>query len=65
MTIERVGAASPPFLPPRNDAKIRKTFDRRPAFTNMSGDPGQQYFSDGIAEDIITELSRFHRTRPG
>src|SRR5262249_53515943 len=26
----------------------------------MSGDPGQQYFSDGITEDIITELSRFH-----
>ena len=29
-------------------------------FTNMSGDPGQEYFSDGISEDIITELSRFH-----
>jgi len=29
------------------------------AFTNMSGDPGQDYFSDGITEDIITELSRF------
>lgn len=29
------------------------------AFTNMSGDPGQEYFSDGITEDIITELSRF------
>jgi TolB-like protein/class 3 adenylate cyclase/cytochrome c-type biogenesis protein CcmH/NrfG len=28
-------------------------------FTNMSGDPEQQYFSDGITEDIITELSRF------
>ena len=26
----------------------------------MSDDPGQQYFSDGITEDIITELSRFH-----
>ena len=24
----------------------------------MSGDPEQEYFSDGIAEDIITELSR-------
>jgi len=29
-------------------------------FTNMSGDPGQAYFSDGITEDIITALSRFH-----
>ncbi len=27
----------------------------------MSGDPEQQYFSDGIREDIITELSRFHQ----
>ena len=31
--------------------------------TNMSGDPGQQYFSDGITEDIITELSRFRQLR--
>ena len=28
-------------------------------FDNMSGDPGQQYVSDGIAEDITTELARF------
>ncbi len=28
-------------------------------FTNMSDDPEQEYFSDGITEDIITELSRF------
>ena len=26
---------------------------------NMSGDPEQEYFNDGITEDIITELSRF------
>jgi len=30
-------------------------------FDNMSGDPEQEYFSDGIAEDIITALSRFHQ----
>jgi adenylate cyclase len=29
------------------------------AFTNMSGDPDQEYFSDGITDDIITGLSRF------
>ena len=28
-------------------------------FENMSGDPEQEYFVDGIAEDIITELSRY------
>ena len=28
-------------------------------FDNMSGDPEQEYFADGIAEDIIIELSRF------
>jgi adenylate cyclase len=28
-------------------------------FANMSSDPEQQYFSDGITADIITELSRF------
>src|SRR5262245_52373859 len=28
-------------------------------FTNMSGDADQDYFADGVTEDIITELSRF------
>jgi adenylate cyclase len=27
-------------------------------FTNLSADPEQEYFSDGVADDIITELSR-------
>ncbi len=27
-------------------------------FTNLTGDPQQEYFSDGISEDIITALSR-------
>jgi adenylate cyclase len=29
-------------------------------FDNLSGDPEQEYFSDGLADDIITEMSRFH-----
>ena len=28
-------------------------------FTNMSGDAEQDYFADGVTEDIITGLSRF------
>ena len=28
-------------------------------FQNMSGDPEQEFFTDGMVEDIITELSRF------
>jgi TolB-like protein len=27
-------------------------------FVNMSGDPEQEYFSDGITEEIITALSK-------
>jgi adenylate cyclase len=27
-------------------------------FTNMGGDPEQEYFADGITEDITTALSR-------
>jgi hypothetical protein len=29
-------------------------------FTNLSGDPQQDYFADGIVEEITTALSRFH-----
>ena len=30
-------------------------------FANLSGDPAQEYFSDGVTDDIITELSRFRQ----
>ena len=33
------------------------------AFNNMSGDAEQEYFSDGISEDIITDLSKLSELR--
>ena len=32
-------------------------------FENMGGDPEQDYFADGLAEDLITELARFQELR--
>ncbi|MBF9030995.1 tetratricopeptide repeat protein [Rhodobacterales bacterium HKCCE3408] len=44
-----------PTLPPRT---MDKPSIAVLPFTNMSGDPEQEYFSDGISEDIIMGLSR-------
>jgi len=46
-------------------AKPRLSLPERPSiavlpFANMSGDREQEYFADGIVEDIITALSRFN-----
>jgi TolB-like protein len=50
----RVGTAERPTL-----ALLDKPSIAVLAFTNMSADPEQAYFSDGIAEDVITALSRY------
>jgi TolB-like protein/cytochrome c-type biogenesis protein CcmH/NrfG len=47
----------------QQDSPAAQSAPERPAiavlpFTNMSGDPEQEYFSDGISEDIITALSK-------
>ncbi|QKC85435.1 adenylate/guanylate cyclase domain-containing protein [Mesorhizobium sp. NZP2077] len=47
----------------RRLVESREPVDSRPSigvlpFTNMSGDQEQEYFADGITEDIITELAR-------
>ncbi len=47
------GIASGPSLPLPDKPSIAVL-----AFTNMSGDSAQEFFADGIAEDIITVLSK-------
>jgi adenylate cyclase len=48
---------SPPIVPSRKPNGAGPSIAVLP-FTNMSGDPEQEYFSDGISEDIITDLSK-------
>jgi adenylate cyclase len=49
----RLGTPEHPALPLPDKPSIAVL-----AFTNMSGDPEQEYFADGVVEDIITALSR-------
>jgi adenylate cyclase len=51
-------AASPSQTPPPPPLPSDKPSIAVLAFNNMSGDPEQEYFSDGISEDIITDLSK-------
>jgi TolB-like protein/class 3 adenylate cyclase len=48
----KVTAESAPALPEKPSIAVLP-------FQNMSGDPEQEYFADGMVEDIITALSRF------
>jgi adenylate cyclase len=52
------GEAAPPASPDSGPLLDRPSVAVLP-FANLSGDPQQDYFSDGITEDITTELSRF------
>ena len=60
-----VGAPKRPSGRDANDgAKSELTLPDKPsiavlAFDNLSGDPDQEYFADGVADDIITALSKF------
>lgn len=67
-TVQRVGYQ---FVNPNQSAALITNetrnvggSDRKPViavlpFENLSGDPGQQYFSDGITHDIIDRLAKF------
>jgi TolB-like protein len=65
-----VGGAAPANRTPQTTAAVLDGVSETPErpdqpsiavllFQNMSGDPEQEYFADGMVEDIITALSRF------
>ena len=57
------GSAAAPIEPPVESTQALALPDRPSIavlpFENMSGDPEQEYFADGMVEEIITALSRF------
>src|SRR5215472_10973596 len=49
---------------PRRQGRLQPSCSDKPSiavlpFENMSGDPEQEFFATGVAEDIITALSRY------
>ncbi|MFO1055931.1 MAG: CadC-family transcriptional regulator [Dongiaceae bacterium] len=52
------GGAEAPRAAAQPQAPVKPSIAVLP-FANMSGDPEQEYFADGMVEDIITALSRF------
>src|SRR5580700_4093198 len=57
------GSAAAPIEPPVESTQALALPDKPSIavlpFQNMSGDPEQEYFADGMVEEIITALSRF------
>ena len=61
ITVEVVMGRDPPVEPKEDAIALpAKPSIAILAFTNMSGDADQEYLSDGMAEDITTQLSRSH-----
>jgi len=61
----RVRLEPNPTIGPEDAKNAVAAMSKKPSIAvlplvNMSGDPEQEFFADGLTEDIITELSRFH-----
>jgi adenylate cyclase len=56
----RPAAVAPNAAAPAEPAQAKHLSIVVLPFTNLSGDPSQDYFSDGITENLTTELSRIH-----
>ena len=61
--VRLAAAAATPAPPPEPTTRAALPLPDKPSiavlpFQNMSGDPEQEYFADGMVEDIITGLSR-------
>jgi TolB-like protein/class 3 adenylate cyclase len=59
----RIGSSSSPVTKPPTETAQPLALPDKPSiavlpFENMSGDPKQEYFADGMVEDVITGLSR-------
>jgi TolB-like protein/class 3 adenylate cyclase len=67
LQVGRVVQTSPVMLSAKaDDGPARPAMADKPSiavmpFSNMSGDPEQEYFVDGMVDDIITALSRFNQ----
>ncbi|HEY3030335.1 MAG TPA: adenylate/guanylate cyclase domain-containing protein, partial [Bradyrhizobium sp.] len=62
----RIGPSSSPATKPPTETALPLALPDKPSiavlpFQNMSGDPEQDYFADGMVEEIITALSHFRQ----